>query len=154
MPKHKNKDVYNTGYFIALTAKYIKLAGSKGLRENKLENLTLEQYGLLFALHFEDGLYQRQLSKALLKDRPNITRLVSILKKIGMVEKIRDEENKKIFKIYLTKKGREEIERLIPIRNKFFNDAFRGISKKDINSLLTTLKRVRDNLCDTFTIQT
>lgn len=154
MPKQKNKDIYNTGYFIGLTGKYIKLAASKGLKENKLNDMTLEQYSLLFTLSFEDGMYQRQLSKALLKDRPNITRLVSILENMNMIEKIRDEDNKKIFKIYLTQKGKDEVKKLIPIRNAFFEKAFKDISNDEINTLLILLEKVRNNLSDTFTMQT
>ena len=84
----------NVGYCITKTAQYLKFSALATLKNvNVNDPLTLDQYGVLFALLQNNGIYQRQLGSVLLKDRPNTTRLVNILEEKNI---LKDEKIRKI----------------------------------------------------------
>ncbi len=142
------------GFMVTKTAAYIKFAAINALKELHLDSLTLDQYEILYVLTYNDGVYQRQLGKIVLKDRPNITRLINILLDKGMIERRQDEENKRLLRIYITDEGRKSINKLAPLKQKIADKLLRNISGEEINSLLNVLEKMRNNLSDYFTMQT
>lgn len=96
---------FGIGFLINKTALHFRLAALQAFKQDK-HDITPEQFAILYILSFNDGMYQRQLSKLTLKDRPNITRLLNILEEKGLLYREADPENKRIFKIYITEKGR------------------------------------------------
>lgn len=78
--QNKKNDIRSFGYAISETSHYIKISILQVFKEKKFK-ITPEQFFTLYILYQENGMYQRQLAKKLLKDRPNITRLVDILEK-------------------------------------------------------------------------
>ena len=146
-----NKSV---SFNISKTAAYLKFAALNGLKKYNLDDLTLDQYELLYILLENDGLYQRQLGRILLKDRPNVTRLVNILLDKNFVIKRPDLENKKVHRIYITQKGIDKISGLAPLKEVMADKLLSGISETEIENLLSTLEKIRANLSDDFTMQT
>ncbi len=145
----------NVGYCITKTAQYLKFSALATLKNvNVNDPLTLDQYGVLFALLQNNGIYQRQLGSVLLKDRPNTTRLVNILEEKKYIERREDPENKRKHRLYITQAGKEKINDLAPLKIKMVDKVLKGISQKEIDSLLSTLEKIRNNLEDDFTMQT
>lgn len=148
-----NYDELSIGYKIGLTSSYYKCAGMQLIKENGLTEITSEQFGILFVLYRQDGQYQRQLGQLLMKDRPNITRMLDTLEENEFLYRQKDEENRRISKVFITQKGRELVEQIIPQRQKIIKKALEGISEDEINMLLSTLEKIRKNLSDSFNIQ-
>lgn len=108
--------------------------------------ITPEQLVVLEVLIESDGLYQRQLSEITMKDRPNISRIVSILEKLGYVTRVRDVKLRKIYKICVTQKAKDEfpkmLHKILDVRKVIVKD----IDENDMNTCLKVLRKVQDNL--------
>lgn len=77
-------------------------------------NLTVSQFGVLEALLHLGPLNQTQLAGKLLKSGGNITMVLSNLEKQGLVERIRNKEDRRFITVHLTTKGKKLIEELFP----------------------------------------
>lgn len=82
------------------------------------------------------------------KDRPNITRMLDILEKQGYVKRVKDPNNKRIIKIYITPAGLEKVKLMEPYRKSFQERIEKGISKEDLDICRSVMKRIRANLED------
>lgn len=122
-----------------------KVFAVQAFAEKELE-LTTTQFLVLGFVCDNDGLYQRQISAVLLKDRPNITRIINILEKKGLVERIPDKSNRKVFKIHATEKGREVHKYIEPTMIAVREEATKGISNDEIEFCMSILERIQDNL--------
>ena len=69
-------------------------------------DLHIGQERLLMELWQRDGLTQTELSERLCIEPPTLTKMLSRLEKTELLEKRKDLEDARIFRIYLTMKGR------------------------------------------------
>lgn len=71
-------------YIIEKTTVYFRLRGSQLLAKMGCP-LTIDQFITLDTIAFNKGICQRDLAKIVLKDRSNITRILNILEKKGLI---------------------------------------------------------------------
>lgn len=137
----------NKKVLIALTVTGLvaKIAQLQMFARNNFE-ITPEQYIILAILVENDELYQRQIAEIAYKDRPNITRLINILEKKGLVKRVEDVQKRKVFKIVITKKGVEIHQKIRPYMLELHNSAVNGITKEELESCIDTLGKMLDNL--------
>jgi DNA-binding MarR family transcriptional regulator len=82
---------------------------------------------------------------ALLDQTPRaITRIVDGLEEEGLVERVADIEDGRIFRIMLTPAGKKRFKALEPKIKKHFEEMFSGLDKKEIRELI----RITEKLCD------
>lgn len=143
----------NIGFELNRTGSYIKIAVMKMLKDLGITDITHEQFGILFLLSEEDGLYQRQLAFSLSKDRPNITRMLDILEKKGYIGREKHPDNKRISKVFITDEGRKKVEKAAPYRDIFKSKMHKGISNEELEICISVLQRVRENLADSCNLQ-
>lgn len=67
--------------------------------------LSVSQFGALEALHHLGPLYQKDLASKILKSTGNITMVVDNLEKRGLVERVRDEKDRRHYSVQITPKG-------------------------------------------------
>jgi DNA-binding MarR family transcriptional regulator len=115
--------------------------------------ITPEQFTVLSALVENDGMYQRQICVKTFKDRPNITRIVNILENAGMVRREEDANGRKIYKIYITEKGKKVYDKVLPTILKVWGTTVKGIPEKELEVLLKVLEKIRINLSENLNIQ-
>ena len=65
------------GVMLINSGTLMRICKRQVFREKKFA-ITPEQFEVLAILAEEDGLYQRQIAAIMLKDRPNITRIINI----------------------------------------------------------------------------
>ncbi len=80
--------------------------------KNETEILPSQYYMLLF-LYYEMGTTQSDIAKACLMDRSGVSRAFKDFEEKGLIERQINENNKRAYKITLTKKGIETAEFLI-----------------------------------------
>lgn len=140
------------GYLVNKAGLYFKINVLKCFKENNF-GVTIEQFAVLYFLSKENGLYQRQLAKLALKDRPNITRLIDILQKKGFVYRKTDPNNRRIFKIFITDEGINQVETIHPYLIEVNKRAVEGISEEEQELFRGILEKICENLDDDFKMQ-
>lgn len=124
-------------YLIEKTSIYLKLNASKILGERNT-GLTFDQFLALETIAFNEGICQRDLSKLILKDRSNITRILNILEEKGLiVRKIGCKKNRIVKTIEISAEGKSIIQQNTP----FMNEQGKNfIAQFDEDEIKTTAK--------------
>jgi len=112
---------------------------------NKL-NLTVEQWSLLAVLWDSNGISQKELQEALLKDKASINSLISYLIKNGFITKKQSLHDKRSFLVSLTKKGEDIKEESIPLAMKNIMKAVDGIKKEELAIFVKVTTQIIQNL--------
>jgi DNA-binding MarR family transcriptional regulator len=115
--------------------------------------ITPEQFTVLATLIENDGMYQRQICSKTFKDRPNITRIVNILEKADLVKRNEDVNGRKIYKIYITEKGKQIYEKVLPTIINVWGTTVKDIPDGELEVLLKVLEKIRKNLSENLNIQ-
>ena len=76
--------------------------------------LSVSQFGVLEALYHLGPLFQKDLASKILKSTGNITMVVDNLEKQGLVERVRDEKDRRHYSVRITAKGSALIRSFFP----------------------------------------
>lgn len=115
--------------------------------------ITPEQFLVLLALNDNPGMYQRQLSTLTFKDRPNITRIVSILEKGEYITSKNSSNGRQIKELYITEKGKDICNKILPVIFQVWEETTKGIEQEEINKFIDTLSKIETNLRENTYIQ-
>lgn len=116
--------------------------------EFKEVDLTRGQYLYLVRICENPGIIQEKLAEMIKVDRTTTARAIKKLESNGMIERLEDKENKKIKKLYPTKKG-AEIYPFIILENNYSNAvALNGLSDEEAKQLEYLLKKVCKNISE------
>ena len=79
------------------------------------KKLTVSQFGVLETLHHLGPLCQAEVAKKNLKSTANMTTVIDNLEKRGLVERHRNDADRRYITLHLTSAGKDLIEELFPI---------------------------------------
>lgn len=114
--------------------------------EFKEHDLTKGQYLYLVRICENPGIIQEKLAEMIKVDRTTAARSIKKLETHGFIEKKDDEHNKKIKKLFPTKKG-ENVYPFIKRENDHSNSvALAGFSEAEMETMFNLLHRVRKNM--------
>ncbi|NTW58698.1 MAG: MarR family transcriptional regulator [Nitrospirae bacterium] len=97
--------------------------------------LSVSQFGVLEALHHLGPLYQKDLASKILKSTSNITMVVDNLEKQDLVERVRDEQDRRHYSVRITAKGSALITSFFP-----------GHVRRIVNEMSVLTKAEQDEL--------
>ncbi len=80
----------------------------------KEHDLTISQFGVLEAVYHRGPLAQKDVAQKILKSDGNLTMVIDNLVKQGLVERVRDETDRRRIYVHLTARGRDLITTLFP----------------------------------------
>lgn len=109
-------------------------------------DLTPEQFTVLMALKENDGMYQRQLATLTFKDRPNITRIVSILESKGYITSQIASDGRQVKKLYITPKGVDICVNVLPKILEIWHAISEGLEENELECFINTLDKIESNL--------
>lgn len=109
-------------------------------------DITPEQWALLNRLWEEEGVPQVELADRTFKDKPNLTRMIDVLEKKGLVERRKDESDRRAYNVYLTASGRALQDQLTPLAAGVLARIQQDFSHKEIAQLKSMLKKIYNNL--------
>ncbi len=119
--------------------------------QKKRRDVTPEQLNLMFRIQERGGINQKQLGEISFKDRPNITRILRLLKKKGFIETRPDEGNKKANLLFLTRSGKDMLVKSAPVVSSSWDKRYAGISPEEDRILRKILKHIIRNIeCQLF----
>jgi MarR family transcriptional regulator, transcriptional regulator for hemolysin len=107
--------------------------------------VTRAQWKVLFKLTRKPGLRQVELADMLDLEPITLCRIVDRLEEAGLVERTRDPEDRRAWKLHVTAKARPLIEKLQEVGAVLVDQAFGGIDPKDIEIARKVLAQAREN---------
>jgi MarR family transcriptional regulator, organic hydroperoxide resistance regulator len=133
------------GFIVNRTAYLIRVRMRERL---KLEghSLTPEEMAIIHHLWQQDGQTQSQLASAAIRERTTITRLLDGLVRKGFVERRGHPDDRRKVCTWLTKKGLQLRDRLLPVALQMARHATEGLSPKDVETTMRTLSHIQNNL--------
>lgn len=141
------------GSLIYITGTLIRGFSTQTFTENQF-GITPDQYVILSLLIENDEImYQRQLAEILFKDRANISRIIDIMHKNGLVEKIPESHGRKIYKLVVTDKGKAIKEKIFQTDINLRNDITKCITEDELAVTFSTLEKMNMNIRDKVRLQ-
>ena len=108
----------------------------------RARDLTSGQFGVLETIHHLGPMYQGQLGEKLLKSKGNISTIISNLVDRGLVERRRDEEDRRYVKIHLTAEGETLIQEVFPEHVETIVDTFDALDAEEVEELGRLCKKL------------
>ena len=131
------------GFAIHRADMRLMLLGAQFLRPY---GLTSEQFVVLATLCGQEGMSQRELADHLIKDRPNITRILDKLQEKGLVERSTDPADRRVYRLHATAQGLSLMQELIPSVLKLRKQMFGALSQEEQKTLRDLLDRLFESL--------
>ena len=107
--------------------------------------VTRAQWKVLFKLTRTPGLRQVELADMLDLEPITLCRIVDRLEEGGLVERSRDPEDRRAWRLHVTAKAQPLIDKLQAVGANLVEQAFSGIDPRDIEITRQVLARVREN---------
>ena len=138
-------DFENTiGPWLGKTIKILDYYLLETFKENDLD-LSKEQMIVLKKLHDQDGLNQNELAFLTLRNKSSLTRLLSKMENKKYITRERDDLDRRINRIYITKLGREIFSKTRPVIGNLIKKMERDISKEEKEQMIAILKKIQHN---------
>jgi len=115
--------------------------------------VTRAQWKVLFKLTRMPGLRQVELADMLDLEPITLCRIVDRLEEAGLVERTRDPEDRRAWRLHVTAKAQPLVDQLHGIGEQLVGQAFAGIDRKDIELTRQVLARIRENASRTAVIK-
>jgi DNA-binding MarR family transcriptional regulator len=133
----------NFAFEVAKTAHALRRAFD---RRAAALGVTRAQWRVLAWLGREDGMRQVELADGLDVEPITLCRMIDRLAEAGLVERRRDEEDRRAWRIHLTAAAGPVIEHLRDLAAEFLEEALDGVPEADQARVRDVLARVRANL--------
>lgn len=143
--KKLDKKSESSGFILERTAKRLKQFFQQQLTAADT-GITIDQWVVLQVLDRQEGLSQLEIARETYKDAPTITRIIDLLCRKGLTQRVTDPADRRRFKIQLTGEGREKIDATLPIIRGARRQAWQGIEDTEIDRLVDVLNDVFNNL--------
>lgn len=128
---------------VAHTAMFRHL--SKLMHERQLP-ITPDQFRVLSHLWQTDGLQQSELALCTNRNRANVTRIIDILEREGIVTRHDDPTDRRVFRIYLTALGKSLRDETARCAAQSVADSLQGLSQEEIEIATRVLKKIKENV--------
>jgi DNA-binding MarR family transcriptional regulator len=106
---------------------------------------TPEHWGILNLLEGEEGLSQSEIAEKTIKDKGNITRMLDVMQRNGLIQRRKHENDRRAYKIFLTNKGRNLQYALAQYVQEIDKQACLGLSVEELKELKRILKKMFAN---------
>ncbi len=105
-------------------------------------SISMSQLKALLAFHDDRDYSMGELSKNALVKMPSMTEMVDRLEGSGILERMRDPDDRRVVKVRMTEKGRSQHKELIDKRRDEMCRLFAQLPDKDQKDLAHSLKKV------------
>ena len=113
---------------------------------------TLPRFDLMAQLdRYRDGLKMNELSRLLMVTGGNVTAIVDQLEKEGMVERLDEPDDRRAFRIRLTRKGEKSFTEMAREHEEWVVELLAGLSKREQDDLLKLLAKLKSHAVEVTT---
>jgi len=132
------------GFLLSRTNASVRAALNRAIRENGID-ATAEQWGILNVIEAAPGITQSGIAERTLKDKTNITRMLDALEKNRCIQRTSDETDRRLYRIFITRKGESLLKSLVPLAEGVNARAARGLSASELRDCAALLDRIYRN---------
>ena len=145
----ENKEWFNDEYrntasdisiLIVLMNRYAKWYIKKVLRDSLLQ--TPDEFSFLITLMTYDSLNKSELIAKQVMEKTSGSEIINRLIKKGMIAETSDQNDKRSIRVAITKSGRDEILKILPLMSKVTKIVVGNLSDEEINTLSYLLKKL------------
>ncbi|GAA0727488.1 hypothetical protein GCM10008905_25120 [Clostridium malenominatum] len=111
-----------------------------------LYNITRVQWIALYYIGEEEGITQKDLSDKMNVKESTVVRLIDRMEREGIVERIKNSEDRRVTKLHLTKEGKEKREEILPVGEEFSREGIDGISEEHLAVFKEVLEKIIINV--------
>ncbi|MBV9689281.1 MAG: ATP-binding cassette domain-containing protein [Ktedonobacteraceae bacterium] len=147
------------GYWLSYAQRYYASAFFEVLRAHCIERgkayvITPPQWGVIALLSHDDGQTISTLALQLGVDAPAVTNIVKRIEQSGLVQRIRDREDQRVVKVFLTSEGQDIIRSLDQVVTAFNEQVLPGDQQqgflKQLHHLIARVSTVTPGAGDRF----
>jgi DNA-binding MarR family transcriptional regulator len=109
-------------------------------------DITPEHWAVLNLLWKEDGLSQTEIADKLSKDKANVTHILNVMERKELVRRMRDENDRRSYRIYLQEQGLALKDKLPQLAQKVNLKGTAGIAKEEIQKITQHLLNICESL--------
>ena len=124
----------------------MRLIGKRAQELYAEYDLNRAQSGILFALHQEDSMSQKELAKRLNVTPPSITSMIKKMEQEGYITRKADEQDQRVMRLTLAQKGRDSIAYVIKTAEKLEEKVFEGMSAEEKMLFRRLLLQIIENV--------
>ena len=110
------------------------------------EGISAVQWSALISIHFADNATCASLARDLAHDKGAMTRMIDALEAKGLVERRRDDGDRRIINLSLTPEGRSLTMRCRAHAIELWNGLLKDWDDRDVAALIAQLARLRQTL--------
>jgi DNA-binding MarR family transcriptional regulator len=108
--------------------------------------VTRAQWKVLFKLSRRPGMRQVELADLLEIEPITLCRIVDRLEEAQLVERTRDPEDRRAWRLHVTSEAQPLVEKLKAIGADLVAEAFEGIDPQDVDTTRRVLEQIRENV--------
>jgi DNA-binding MarR family transcriptional regulator len=116
------------------------------VRRRLADECTMPRFDLLANLEREDGQSLAALSRSMLVTAGNLTGLVDRAERDGVVERRPDPSDRRLSRVYLTVRGRELVQSLLPKHGQHVSELLSSLDGAERRELRRLLGKLRESL--------
>ena len=139
----KKFDSYS--YLLDRTARKVKGYAQQRFASGNFD-ITVDQWLILKNLDNDRYLKQKELAEITGKDNPTLTRIIDLLCKKGLTERVMHKNDRRSFTVHLTHEGKAKLEELAPQVDDIRMKAWENLTEDDYEQLKTILNKIHQNL--------
>ena len=132
------------GHHVGITQKKLTEDFVNYMKQNGVK-ITPQQFTTLARLNSGDGISQKELADYLMKDYGSVTRSIHGLEKRNWVRRRDSSEDRRTKLVFITDKGKEIFQLVLPLQIERNRELLDGVSEKDYEQLIALLSTVREN---------
>ena len=140
------KEKYNQYSFILdRTARKVKHYAQTAFSEHNFD-LTVDQWIALKTIYENPDLSNKELAEICGKDQPTLTRILDLMIKKELVERVAHPTDRRSLKIQITQLGSKKIKEISPKVTEFRMQAWQNLNEEDFEHFTRILNTIYDNL--------
>lgn len=112
------------------------------------DDITLEQYVVLYNLVDQDGINQKSLSHKVDKDQATLARILDILENRGYVVRRTTEKDRRAFLVFITEEGKNKVKEIAKRLAVVHNEIVEGIPLERVDLFIELIKQMNQNLAE------
>lgn len=108
--------------------------------------LTRAQWRALKRIHDREGLSQAELADGMDMEPIAVGRVIDRLQKAGFVERRADPDDRRRWRLHLLPQAMAVMDGIAEVSSRLRADALAGLDEDEVDAMLQSLMRIRDNL--------